>query len=60
MLAGFARGRIGPGGRNVPFVPWLAPDAADAGWGTDDIPAILGRPAYSFERFAAGHASAFS
>lgn len=32
----------------------------DAAWLTDDIPAILGRPARSFEQFAADHADAFS
>ncbi len=32
----------------------------DAAWVTDDVPAILGRPALSFERFAADHAGAFS
>jgi uncharacterized protein YbjT (DUF2867 family) len=31
----------------------------DAAWVTDDIPAILGRPARSFEQFAADHAAAF-
>jgi len=32
----------------------------DAAWVTDDVPAVLGRPARSFERFAADHAAAFS
>ena len=32
----------------------------DAAWVTDDIPAILGRPARSFGQFAADHAAAFS
>jgi uncharacterized protein YbjT (DUF2867 family) len=32
----------------------------DAEWVTDDVPAILGRPARSFEQFAADHAAAFS
>ena len=32
----------------------------DAAWVTDDAPAILGRPARSFEQFAADHAAAFS
>ena len=32
----------------------------DAAWVTDDVPAILGRPALSFEQFAADHAAAFS
>jgi uncharacterized protein YbjT (DUF2867 family) len=32
----------------------------DAAWVTDDVPAILGRPARSFEQFAADHAAAFS
>jgi uncharacterized protein YbjT (DUF2867 family) len=32
----------------------------DAEWVTDDVPAILGRPARSFEQFAADHATAFS
>jgi uncharacterized protein YbjT (DUF2867 family) len=32
----------------------------DAEWVTDDVPAILGRPALSFEQFAADHAAAFS
>ena len=30
----------------------------DAAWVTDDVPAILGRPARSFEQFAADHAAA--
>ena len=32
----------------------------DAEWLTDDVPAILGRPARSFRQFAADHATAFS
>jgi hypothetical protein len=32
----------------------------DAAWLTDHVPAILGRPARSFEQFAADHADAFS
>src|SRR5450755_3313230 len=32
----------------------------DAEWVTEDVPSILGRPARSFEQFAAGYASAFS
>jgi len=32
----------------------------DAEWVTDDVPAILGRPARPFEQFAADHAAAFS
>jgi hypothetical protein len=32
----------------------------DAEWVTDDVPVILGRPARSFEQFAADHAAAFS
>ena len=32
----------------------------DAAWVTDDVPAILGRPARSFEQFAADHTAAFS
>jgi uncharacterized protein YbjT (DUF2867 family) len=32
----------------------------DAEWVTDDVPAILGRPARSFKQFVADHASAFS
>jgi uncharacterized protein YbjT (DUF2867 family) len=32
----------------------------DAAWVTDDVPAVLGRPARSFEQFAADHAAAFS
>jgi uncharacterized protein YbjT (DUF2867 family) len=32
----------------------------DAEWVTDDVPSILGRPACSFEQFAADHAAAFS
>jgi uncharacterized protein YbjT (DUF2867 family) len=31
----------------------------DAEWVTDDVPSVLGRPARSFERFAADHAAAF-
>jgi uncharacterized protein YbjT (DUF2867 family) len=34
--------------------------SGDAEWGTDDIPSILGRPARSFEQFAADYAAAFS
>jgi hypothetical protein len=32
----------------------------DAAWVTDGIPAILSRPARSFEQFAADHTAAFS
>ena len=32
----------------------------DAAWVTGDVPAILGRPARSFEQFAANHVAAFS
>ena len=32
----------------------------DAEWVTDDVPAILGRPARSFKQFAADHATAFA
>ncbi len=32
----------------------------DAAWITDDVPAVLGRPARSFEQFTADHAAAFS
>jgi uncharacterized protein YbjT (DUF2867 family) len=32
----------------------------DSDWVTDDVPAILGRPARSFEQFATDHADAFS
>ena len=32
----------------------------DAAWVTDDVPALLGRPARSFAEFAADHAAAFS
>src|SRR5450755_3252188 len=32
----------------------------DAEWVTEDVPSLLGRPARSFEQFAAGYASAFS
>jgi uncharacterized protein YbjT (DUF2867 family) len=31
----------------------------DAAWITDDVPLLLGRPARSFEQFAADHAAAF-
>jgi uncharacterized protein YbjT (DUF2867 family) len=34
--------------------------AGDAAWLSDDVPAILGRPARSFEQFAIDHAAAFS
>lgn len=34
--------------------------SGDAEWVTDEIPSILGRPARSFEQFAADHAAAFS
>jgi uncharacterized protein YbjT (DUF2867 family) len=34
--------------------------SGDAEWVTDDIPSVLGRPARSFEQFAADHAAAFS
>jgi uncharacterized protein YbjT (DUF2867 family) len=37
----------------------LAADG-DAAWITDDVPGILGRPARSFEQFAADHTAAFS
>ncbi len=32
----------------------------DASWLTDDVPSLVGRPARSFEQFAADYASAFS
>jgi uncharacterized protein YbjT (DUF2867 family) len=32
----------------------------DAAWLSQDVPAILGRPARSFEQFAADHAAAFT
>jgi uncharacterized protein YbjT (DUF2867 family) len=32
----------------------------DAEWITNDVPAVLGRPARSFEQFAADYATAFS
>jgi uncharacterized protein YbjT (DUF2867 family) len=32
----------------------------DAEWVTDDVPSLLGRPARSFQEFAADHAAAFS
>jgi uncharacterized protein YbjT (DUF2867 family) len=32
----------------------------DAEWVTEDVPSLLGRPARSFEEFAADHAAAFS
>ena len=32
----------------------------DAEWLSDDVPAVLGRPARSFGQFAADHAAAFS
>jgi uncharacterized protein YbjT (DUF2867 family) len=32
----------------------------DAAWLTDDVPSLLGRPARSFEQFAANYTSAFS
>ena len=34
--------------------------AGDAAWLSDDVPALLGRPARSFEQFAAEHAAAFA
>ncbi len=34
--------------------------AGDAAWLTQDVPALLGRPACSFERFATDYAAAFS
>jgi len=32
----------------------------DSDWITDDVPSLLGRPARTFEQFAADHAAAFS
>ena len=32
----------------------------DAGWLSEDVPLLLGRPARSFEEFATDYASAFS
>ena len=32
----------------------------DAEWATQDVPALLGRPAHTFEQFAADHATNFS
>jgi hypothetical protein len=32
----------------------------DAGWVTQDIPSLLGRPARTFEQFAADYAAAFA
>ncbi|MFE9686692.1 NmrA family NAD(P)-binding protein [Streptomyces sp. NPDC006285] len=32
----------------------------DADWATQDVPALLGRPARSFEQFAADHAASFA
>ena len=32
----------------------------DAEWVTQDVPSLLGRPARSFEQFAADHAAAFA
>jgi len=32
----------------------------DAAWLSEDVPAILGRPARTFEQFATDHAAAFS
>jgi hypothetical protein len=32
----------------------------DAGWVTEDVPSLLGRPARSFEQFAGDYAAAFS
>ena len=32
----------------------------DAEWVTQDIPSLLGRPAYPFEQFTADYAAAFS
>jgi hypothetical protein len=37
----------------------LAADG-DAEWVTEDVPALLGRPARSFGRFVADYAAAFS
>jgi uncharacterized protein YbjT (DUF2867 family) len=34
--------------------------SGDAEWVTDDVPSLLGRPACSFEQFAADYATAFS
>jgi hypothetical protein len=34
--------------------------AGDAEWVTDDVPALLGRPARSFAQFAADYADAFA
>jgi uncharacterized protein YbjT (DUF2867 family) len=34
--------------------------SGDAEWITDDVPSLLGRPARSFEQFAADYATAFS
>jgi len=34
--------------------------AGDAAWLSEDVPAILGKPARTFERFAIDHAAAFS
>jgi hypothetical protein len=34
--------------------------AGDAEWVTGDVPLVLGRPARSFEQFAADQATAFS
>ena len=34
--------------------------AGDADWVSDDVPTILGRPARSFQQFAADYANAFS
>ncbi len=34
--------------------------SGDAEWVTDDVPSLLGRPARSFEQFAADYATAFS
>ena len=33
---------------------------ADGEWTTEDVPALLGRPARTFEQFTADHATAFS
>ena len=32
----------------------------DAAWLTEDVPSLLGRPARSFEQFAADYATAFT
>jgi len=32
----------------------------DAEWTTEDVPSLLGRPARTFEQFAADYAAAFS